>query len=100
MPGTMRGVVPKTQDISSVMFRCEACGSTSFQLMTQPHIQAQTTIETSPEGDVIIDVAGHRRFVADLYFMNQFAVCSHCDSIGQWAYYYPSSEQSEQQAHG
>ncbi|MCA9798854.1 MAG: hypothetical protein KC476_03795 [Cyanobacteria bacterium HKST-UBA06] len=77
------------------MFRCNACGSTEFSLMPQPHLKADIRIEVTEDEDVMIHVEGHRSFLADLYFMNQFAVCSTCNEIGQWAYHYPKSAQAK-----
>jgi hypothetical protein len=72
----------------NAMFKCGQCGSTEFQLMLQQdrHIPVQVTV--TDEMDMRIEVNG-RSYVADLPFMNRYAVCKHCESIRKWQYFFP-----------
>jgi len=77
------------------VFRCQACQSDQFQLMVQPQQQASVTVEVNEVDEVVITVNG-KPFIADLMFMNQFAVCKGCGSIRQWDYYFPQVQASLQ----
>lgn len=56
--------------------------------MVQPGFTGEVSFTTNEHGDVIVH-AGDREFVADLMFMNQFAVCSQCNAIKKWVYHFP-----------
>lgn len=73
------------------MFKCRSCQGTEFRLLLQPDFKGSVEVDQNAHGDVLIRVNG-TEFVADLMFMNQFAVCAGCDTIGAWLYYYPQSD--------
>ncbi len=75
------------------MFKCQECGSTQFKLMLQPSFQGAVDIYTNDNKDVIVKV-NDKEFVADLMFMNQFAVCSGCEAIKSWQYHYPKEQEN------
>jgi hypothetical protein len=56
--------------------------------MLQPSFQGKVAVETNDNQDVVIRVNG-KEFIADLMFMNQFAVCADCEAIKSWEYYFP-----------
>lgn len=56
--------------------------------MLQPSFAGQVRVETNAQQDVVIHV-NDKEFIADLMFMNQFAVCGACDAIKAWEYYFP-----------
>ncbi len=60
--------------------------------MTQPGFSGHIEVETDHHQDVVIRVNG-QEFLADLMFMNQFALCETCDSVGDWQYFYPKTEE-------
>ena len=70
------------------MFKCKSCGSTEFELMLQPGFKGDVSIKCNDHDDVMIRV-NDKEFMADMLFMNQFAVCP-CGTIGQWDYFYPN----------
>lgn len=72
------------------MFQCKMCGSKAFQLMVRPEFQSNVVFQSNDKGEVLIQVNG-QEFVADLLFMNQFAVCKDCDAIRCWEYDLPSA---------
>lgn len=72
------------------MFQCQQCQSTKFKLQLHTGVDTQVTITTNEHDDVVIN-AGNQSFVADLSFMNRFALCADCESKKQWAYYYPDT---------
>jgi hypothetical protein len=74
--------------LSTTMFKCRECESTEFKLMLQPSFQGSVDISNNENNEVIIRV-NEKEFVADLMFMNQFAVCAACESIRCWDYYFP-----------
>jgi hypothetical protein len=82
---------------ASLMFKCKACYSTEFQLMLQPGFQGNVLIRNNEFHEVVVSV-GSQEFVADLMFMNQFAVCKECGSIKCWEYFFPGSAEDRQQA--
>ncbi len=57
--------------------------------MCQPSFKGQIEVDKNDHGDVVVRVNG-KEFIADLLFMNQFAVCESCDAIQAWQYHYPS----------
>jgi hypothetical protein len=79
---------PRDTTIETSMFKCQKCGATEFKLMLRPGFDGQVDIGTNENQEVVIKVNG-KEFVADLMFMNQFAVCSDCEAIGAWAYHFP-----------
>jgi hypothetical protein len=70
------------------MFKCTQCGSTEFQLVLQQGQTVPVSMTVAPNRDVVLTVGG-RQYVADLPFMNRYAVCRQCESIRKWAYFYP-----------
>jgi hypothetical protein len=70
------------------MFRCKTCGSTEFQLVLHPDYQGKVEITRNEHEEVLI-VANNQEFIADLMFMNQFAVCG-CGDIRKWEYFFPN----------
>lgn len=72
------------------MFRCQACGSTTFDLAINPKYAGQVTMETNEHDELVAVVQGNR-FVLDLVMMNRCAVCRECEAIGQWEYYFPKN---------
>lgn len=77
----------------SKMFKCRACGAHEFQLMLNPSYQGSVEI-TANEHDEVVIQANNREFIADLMFMNRFAMC-HCGAIQQWEYYFPNLHPAE-----
>lgn len=75
--------------MDNTMFQCQKCGSTQFNLAVQPGFKGDISVTTNADDDVVIVVNG-KEFVADLMFMNQFAVCLQCDAIKSWAYFFPN----------
>ncbi len=75
------------------MFKCQACGSTEFKLMVQPSFQGEIEISTNANDEVVIE-ANQKSFIADLLFMNQFALCKACEAIRSWVYYFPNQPDS------
>lgn len=73
------------------MFQCKNCRATEFQLMVQPGYQGTVEVSYNEFDEVVLQVNG-KSFVADLMFMNQFAVCKECDAIKSWEYYFPKGE--------
>lgn len=59
--------------------------------MLQPSFQGKVDITTNANNEVMIRV-NDKEFLADLMFMNQFAVCASCDAIKSWEYHFPSEE--------
>ncbi len=78
----------------SAMFKCRSCGAVEFTLVLQSSFQGDVQIYTQDSGDVIIKV-NDKEFIADLMFMNQFALCKGCDAIHCWEYYYPQNNTAE-----
>lgn len=70
------------------MFQCTQCGATQFKLMLQPGFTGQVNIGENEHSEVVIHVS-EKEFIADLLFMNQFALCQNCDATSAWAYYFP-----------
>jgi hypothetical protein len=65
---------------SAPMFKCRECQSTEFKLMLQPSFAGNIDISNNEHHEVVIKVNG-KEFIADLMFMNQFAVCADCEAI-------------------
>lgn len=72
------------------MFKCRECGCTEFKLMLQPSFQGKVDMYHHDNGDVVVEVNG-KAFIADLMFMNQFALCQGCEAIKAWEYFYPKA---------
>lgn len=72
------------------MFKCKECDSSEFQLVVQPECEALVNIQCNEFGEVIVAVNG-QEFIADLMFMNQFAVCRDCGGIKNWEYFFPET---------
>jgi hypothetical protein len=72
------------------MFKCGQCGSSEFQLVLQQGRTQEVPIDLqiTPDQDMRI-VVGGQSYLADLPFMNRYAVCRHCESIRKWRYHYP-----------
>lgn len=56
--------------------------------MLQASFAGEVEISNNENQEVLIQVNG-KEFIADLMFMNQFAVCASCDSIQCWEYHFP-----------
>ncbi len=78
--------------MQTTMFKCNACGSTEFKLMLQPSFQGKVDIYNNENSDVVVKV-NDKEFVADLMFMNQFAVCADCEAIKSWSYFFPKENE-------
>lgn len=83
------GLVREVKTVSG-MFKCRVCGSTDFNLAVRPGYAGKLEVTHNEEADVII-VTDQREFIADLMFMNQFAVCI-CGEIKTWEYFYPKQK--------
>jgi hypothetical protein len=70
------------------MFRCTSCQSTEFQLMLQPGQQGRVDVRTNEHQELVLTV-NKREFIADLLFMNQFALCKCCGAVKKWEYFFP-----------
>lgn len=70
------------------MFKCQECGSTEFKLMLQASFQGKIEVFNNENKEVVVRV-DNKEFIADLMFMNQFAICSSCENIKCWEYYFP-----------
>ena len=70
------------------MFKCKECSSTEFQLVVHQGFNGQVEIKAN-EFDEVVIVVNNQEFIADLMFMNQFAVCDGCGGIKQWEYFFP-----------
>lgn len=79
--------------VKNSMFKCRECNSTEFKLMLQPSFQGKVDIDTNENNEVVVKVNG-KEFVADLMFMNQFAICRECEAIKSWEYYFPKDAYS------
>jgi deoxycytidine triphosphate deaminase len=62
--------------------------------MFQPGFKGEVEVAINAHQDIEIKVNG-QSFIADLSFMNQFAVCKQCDATKRWAYHYPQTAQAE-----
>ena len=70
------------------MFICKNCKSVDkFELMFSPDYQGEKRFsqEYNQNGDIEITVDGYK-FVPDLQFMNEHAVCKNCGQIYRWDY--------------
>jgi hypothetical protein len=74
-----------------MMFKCKECHSTEFQLVVHPDYEGTVEISCNEFNEVLVK-AGSREFIADLMFMNQFAVCKHCGAIKAWEYFFPEAK--------
>jgi hypothetical protein len=72
------------------MFQCTACQATEFQLMLQPGHKGTVEVRCNEFNEILVQV-NSREFIADLLFMNQFAVCRQCGGIRTWQYHFPTS---------
>jgi hypothetical protein len=70
------------------MFRCTACQSNEFQLMLQPGHQGKVEVRCNEFNEILL-LVNNREFIADLLFMNQFALCKACGGIRIWEYHFP-----------
>lgn len=70
------------------MFKCKECDSTDFQLVVQPGFKGNVQVRCNEFNEVVVS-AGSQEFIADLMFMNQFAVCKGCGGIRTWEYFFP-----------
>ncbi len=73
------------------MFRCTDCQSTAFQLMLQPGHKGKVDARTNEHQELVLTV-NKKEFIADLLFMNQFALCKACGGVKKWEYYFPKSK--------
>jgi hypothetical protein len=69
------------------MFKCKDCESTEFQLVVQPEYEGLVEINCNEHNEVVVR-ANNQEFIADLMFMNQFAVCRNCGAIRSWDYFF------------
>ena len=69
------------------MFKCKECGTTEFQLVINPEYEGRVALKTNEHDEVVVMAEG-QEFIADLMFMNQFAVCSGCGAIKKWEYFF------------
>ncbi len=75
------------------MFKCKTCDSTEFQLVVQPQYQGSVQVGCNEFNEVVVTV-NNQEFVADLMFMNQFAVCQNCGAIKCWEYFFPGNREA------
>lgn len=73
------------------MFQCKRCHSNEFQLMLQQNYQGTVEVSCNDFNEVVITV-NQQAFIADLMFMNQFAVCKGCGAFKCWDYFFPTNE--------
>ena len=73
------------------MFVCKRCGSKEFRLEVQAQFRDQMEISINEHDETVVRV-GTREIVADLLFMNQFAICGACGGIKQWEYDFPKEK--------
>lgn len=69
------------------MFKCKSCQSTDFQLVVQPEFESRVRVDCNELNEVVVFI-NNQEFIADLMFMNQFAVCRNCDAIRNWEYFF------------
>lgn len=69
------------------MFKCKECGSTEFKLVVQPGFNGQVEVSQNEFNEVVV-TANQQEFIADLMFINQFAVCRQCEAIKCWEYFF------------
>jgi hypothetical protein len=74
------------------MFKCKDCDSTDFQLVVRPDYNGPVVEITSNEHNEVVVRANNQEFIADLMFMNQFAVCRNCGAIKSWDYFFHNPE--------
>lgn len=72
-----------------MMFKCKECGATDFHLMVRSDFEGKVDIHTNEHDEVVVSIKGGGEFIADLAFMNEFAVCKTCNGIKQWDYFFP-----------
>jgi hypothetical protein len=77
----------KPEEVKAIMFKCKECNSTEFQLVVQPDYQGTLEVSCNEFNEVVVKTH-NQEFIADLMFMNQFAVCSSCGSIKNWEYFF------------
>ena len=78
------------------MFKCKACDTTEFHLVLNPSFKGEVEVTTNEHDEVLVRAGSgesKQEFIADLMFMNQFAVCTNCGAIKQWAYYFPKAKE-------
>ena len=73
------------------MFRCKTCQSTTFQLVLHPSYEGTVKVSYNVYNEVVITTA-QQEFIADLMFMNQFAVCDQCGAIKSWDYFFEETD--------
>lgn len=56
--------------------------------MIDPSYKGKVDI-TKNEHDEVLIIAEDKEFIADLMFMNQFAICT-CGEIRKWEYFFPN----------
>ncbi|MEM0951249.1 MAG: hypothetical protein AAGI66_03785 [Cyanobacteria bacterium P01_H01_bin.74] len=69
------------------MFKCQSCQSTEFRLVVNPNQKKSFSIKHNAFNEVVICI-NQEEFIADLAFMNHFAVCKSCDDIKCWDYFF------------
>ena len=88
---TLSRVTLKEEGVKQSMFLCKACGSGEFELMLHPDFAGSVDVQLNEHQDVLIVATvngAEQQFVADLMFMNQFALCKQCKATKQWQYHY------------
>jgi hypothetical protein len=73
------------------MFQCTACQSSEFQLMLQPGQQGKVEARTNEHQELVL-IVNQKEFIADLLFMNQFALCKACGGMKTWQYFFPKQK--------
>lgn len=69
------------------MFKCKECSSTEFQLVVHPDYEGMVQVNCNEHNEVVV-TTNNQEFIADLMFMNQFAVCRDCGAIKSWEYFF------------
>jgi hypothetical protein len=69
------------------MFKCQSCQSTQFKLVVTEDCQDRVSVDHNAFNEVLIRI-NQEEFIADLPFMNQFAVCQCCNNIKCWDYFF------------
>lgn len=59
--------------------------------MVHPDYNDQVVVRCNDLNEVVITV-NQQEFIADLMFMNQFAVCRDCGGIRNWDYFFPEAQ--------
>lgn len=70
------------------MFTCKNCKNVDkFDLFPSAAHKSDVNIEIFADKNGVLKIsADNFVFTPDLFFMNEYAVCSYCGSVGLWKY--------------